>query len=201
MQTNEEAQIYFHDLGLFVTVQLREDTPAILSLGKLCEEHGYSYEWQTEQTRKKITFRTDKFLPFVIPDLSASSGTASSSTSPVQDVSLSSSITERSDEPALGNWREAHQITKNQQKKEDDDRDSDERLRDLPEWLEEFTDNLEHRDACARAHYSGLRFGTSYESGIKIQEAQYLYSLPERPKLRSMLANEDDKGSLQTTQQ
>ena len=42
-QTKEEAQVYFHDLGFFVTVQLSEDTIAVLSLGKLCEDHGYSY--------------------------------------------------------------------------------------------------------------------------------------------------------------
>ena len=40
--TFEEAQIYVHDLGLFVTVQLLDETPAVLSLGKLCEDHGYS---------------------------------------------------------------------------------------------------------------------------------------------------------------
>ena len=35
VQTNEEAQVYVYDLDLFVTVQLLEDTPAVLSLGKL----------------------------------------------------------------------------------------------------------------------------------------------------------------------
>ena len=49
VQTNEEAQVYVHDLGLFVTVRLLEDTPAFLSLGKLCEEHGHSYEWVSRQ--------------------------------------------------------------------------------------------------------------------------------------------------------
>ena len=44
LHTNEEAQIYVHDLNLFVTVQLLEETPAVLSLGKLCEDHGYSYD-------------------------------------------------------------------------------------------------------------------------------------------------------------
>ena len=44
VQTNEEAQVDVHDLGLFATVQLLEETPAVLSLGKLCEEHRYSYE-------------------------------------------------------------------------------------------------------------------------------------------------------------
>ena len=44
VQTNEEAQVYVHDLHLFVTVQLLEDTPAVLSLGTLCKGHGYTYE-------------------------------------------------------------------------------------------------------------------------------------------------------------
>ena len=45
VQTNEEATVYVKDLGLFVTVQLLEDTPPVLSLGQLCEDHEYSYEW------------------------------------------------------------------------------------------------------------------------------------------------------------
>ena len=43
-QTNEEAQIYVHDLDLFVTVQILDDTLAGLSLGKLCEVDGYTHE-------------------------------------------------------------------------------------------------------------------------------------------------------------
>ena len=42
VQTNEEAQVYVHDLDLFVTVQLLDNTPAVLSLGKLLSDHGYS---------------------------------------------------------------------------------------------------------------------------------------------------------------
>ena len=49
VQTNEEAQVYVHDLDLFVTVQLLEETPAVPSLGKLCDDHGYSYEWVSGQ--------------------------------------------------------------------------------------------------------------------------------------------------------
>ena len=41
VQTNEEAQVHIHDLDLFVTVQLLEETLAVLSLGKFCEDHGY----------------------------------------------------------------------------------------------------------------------------------------------------------------
>ena len=41
VHTHEEAQVFVRDLSLFVTVQLLEETPAVLSLGKLCEDHGY----------------------------------------------------------------------------------------------------------------------------------------------------------------
>ena len=37
-QTNEEAQVFVHGLDLFVTVQILDDTPAVLSSGELCEE-------------------------------------------------------------------------------------------------------------------------------------------------------------------
>ena len=46
VQTNEEAQVYVRDLDMFVTVQLLDETPAVLSLGRLCSEHGCSYEWK-----------------------------------------------------------------------------------------------------------------------------------------------------------
>ena len=80
VQTNEEAQVYVHDLDLLVTVQLLEETPAVLSLGKLCEDHGYSCEWVSGQkprlTReaKTILCKTDNFVPLVAPALSTSSG-------------------------------------------------------------------------------------------------------------------------------
>ena len=45
VQTNEESHVYVHDLDLLVTVQILVDTLAVQSLGKLCEEHGNSYEW------------------------------------------------------------------------------------------------------------------------------------------------------------
>ena len=47
VQTNEEAQVYVHDLDLFVSVQLLDETPAILLLHKLCSKRRNSYEWKT----------------------------------------------------------------------------------------------------------------------------------------------------------
>ena len=45
VQTHEEATVYVKELDIFLTMKVFEDTPAVLSLGKLCDEHGYSYEW------------------------------------------------------------------------------------------------------------------------------------------------------------
>ena len=49
VQTREEATVYVKELDLFVTVMLLEQTPAVLSLGKLCEDHGYIYHWTSGQ--------------------------------------------------------------------------------------------------------------------------------------------------------
>ena len=75
-------------------------------------------------------------------------------------------------------------------------------MRDLPEWLEEFADNLEDTEAPVPAHVSQDSDSERLTIVVsKIKEAQFLYSLPKRPKLRSILSNQDDKGSLQTTKQ
>ena len=65
VQMHEEAKMYVHDLQITVTVQLLEDIPGVLSLRKLCEEHGC---------------RTENVFPVVVPRISSST-TASSSTS------------------------------------------------------------------------------------------------------------------------
>ena len=42
VQTHEEATVYVKELDIFLTMKVLEDTPAVLSLGKLCDEDGYS---------------------------------------------------------------------------------------------------------------------------------------------------------------
>ena len=49
VQTREEATEIVKELDLFVTVMLLEETPAVLSLGKLCEDRGFSYHWISGQ--------------------------------------------------------------------------------------------------------------------------------------------------------
>ena len=43
VQTHEEATVYVKELDTFLTMKVLENTPAVLSLGKLCDEHGYSH--------------------------------------------------------------------------------------------------------------------------------------------------------------
>ena len=45
----KEATVYVRESDLFVTEMLLEDTPAVLSLGKLCEDHGENYHWTSAQ--------------------------------------------------------------------------------------------------------------------------------------------------------
>ena len=44
VQTHEEAIVYVKELDILLTMKVLENTPAVLSLGKLCDENGYSYE-------------------------------------------------------------------------------------------------------------------------------------------------------------
>ena len=53
INATEEATVYVKDLDMFVTVQLLKDTPAVLSLGKLCEENSL-YEWNEGQNPNLI---------------------------------------------------------------------------------------------------------------------------------------------------
>ena len=60
-----------------------ENTPAVLSLGKLCDENGYSYEWINGQKPHlilngiRIQCNTENFVPIVVPGLSTSSSSSS----------------------------------------------------------------------------------------------------------------------------
>ena len=81
VQTHEETTVYVKELDIFLTKVL-EDTPAVLSLGKLCDEHGYSYEWINGRKPylikncTRIQCNTENFVPIVVPGLSTSSSSS-----------------------------------------------------------------------------------------------------------------------------
>ena len=84
VQTHEEAIVYVKELGIFLTMKVLENTPAVLSLRKLCDENGYSYEWINGQKPHlikngiRIICNTENFVPIVVPGLSSSSSGSSS---------------------------------------------------------------------------------------------------------------------------
>ena len=98
VQTHEEATMYVKVLDLFLTVKLLEDTLAVLLLGKLCEEHGDSYEWTSGhlphlvKNGRKIRCNTENHVPIFVPGLptgSSSSTIRTSTTSFPQDSEAS----------------------------------------------------------------------------------------------------------------
>ena len=82
VQTHEEATVYVKELDTFLTMKVLEDTPAVLSVGKLFDEHGYSYEWINGQKPHlikngiRIQCNTENFVPIVVPGLSTSSSSS-----------------------------------------------------------------------------------------------------------------------------
>ena len=88
VQTHEEATVHVRELEKFLTMKLLEDTPAVLSLGKLCDEHGYSCEWINGQKPHlikngiRIQCNTENFVPIVVPGLSTSASSSSSTSTP-----------------------------------------------------------------------------------------------------------------------
>ena len=49
VQTHEETSVFVKELDTFLTLKILEHTPAVLLLGKLCEDHGYAYEWTNDR--------------------------------------------------------------------------------------------------------------------------------------------------------
>ena len=103
VQTHEEATVYVKELDIFLTLKVLENTPAVLSLGKLCDENGYSYEWINGQKPHlikngiRIQCNTENFSPIVFPGLSSSSsGSSSTSKTPSRQESYSSSFSSAS---------------------------------------------------------------------------------------------------------
>ena len=64
VQTHEEATVFVKELNVFLTKKGLEDTPAVLSLGELCDDHGYSYEWTNGQKPSLIKNRCSETMRY-----------------------------------------------------------------------------------------------------------------------------------------
>ena len=164
VQTHEEAIVYDRKLDIFLTMKVLENTPAVLSLGKLCDENGYSYEWINGQKPHlikngiRIICNTENFVPIVVPGLTSSSSTSSSS-SPSSPTVGDMSVREREDESnrdispvpvseSVGDRTgelvetQANKIPKTNQKETTIERSNLCDDPEIPEWLQEFRENL-----------------------------------------------------------
>ena len=159
VQTNEEAQVHVHDLDLFVTVQILDDTPAVLSLGKLCGEHGYTYEWDSGRTphltMRRKGFHARRKMSCLL--LSQDCGQAPAQVRLLHRFRKTHQVPFRVQHvhEVTNMRRETDAILPQPETKEKNiQQAAGNRLRDLPEWLEEFTDNLEDAEVQELANTS-----------------------------------------------
>ena len=157
VQTKEEATENVKQLDLFVNVMFLEETPADLSMGKLCEDHGYTYHWISGEkphlirNGTRIDCNISNYVPFVVPGLPASSSsTTLSPTSPLSssqdsvfDVNRYTEhpVPERSGSTS-GELREdpLHGTTETENKNKNGGSEEVQRdiSHELPDWLQEF---------------------------------------------------------------
>ena len=191
-------------------MKVLEDTPAVLSLGKLCDEHGYSYDWINGQKPHlikngiRIQCNTENFVPIVVPDLSTSSSSSlpssTSMTPSRQEIDHSTSSSSSSTSPTMTSSnvssesvaRQARrdlcssgtpeeelltQPTKSPKPNKNEDHDlewGDPCHSEIPEWLQEFRDNLvddrvpEHRDS-----HASFCHGSSLEPSLACEKCGF----------------------------
>ena len=165
VQTHEEAIVYVTELDFFLTMKVLDNTPSVLSLAKLCNEHGYSYEWINGQKPHlirngiRIQCNTKNFVPVVVLGLSTTSSSSSTSTSTTpsgQEIhhsdhhpaTESSESVEREarENPHTSETPEEllHEPTEIPKPNENEDHEQVRRdpYSDIPEWLQEFRENL-----------------------------------------------------------
>ena len=145
-----------------MTVMLLEETPAVLSLGKFSEDHGYTYHWTSGQKPhltqngqdNLIDCNISDFVAFVVLGLSTSSSTtptptssSSSSQDSVFDVNRHIEIpvqgrSGRMSEEQRGN--PLHEPTETVHKNQNGGREEvqSDPLHDLPDWLQDFREHL-----------------------------------------------------------
>ena len=95
VQTHEEAIVYVKELDIFLTMQVLENTPAVLSLGSFSMKTGTPTNGSMVKNHISLKTEfgyTENFVPFVVPGLSSSSsGSSSTSQTPSRQESHSSS--------------------------------------------------------------------------------------------------------------
>ena len=114
------------ELDIFLTMKVLENTPAVLSLGKLCDENGYSYEWINGQKPHlikdgiRIQCNTENLVLIVVPGLSSSPSSSSHpSTSMTPSRQERHCSTSSSSSSRLLHQLQQHQVTVRLRERED----------------------------------------------------------------------------------
>ena len=194
-------------LDIFLTVIILEDTPAVLSLGKLCEDQRYSYEWTSGQkpclikNGTRIQCCTENSVPIVVPGLSTSSSSSSSSgsaspTSVPQESKSSTSIPASSEDERKATKGRRKPINFGPQGTEKNlffrkTRMAARSQRKSCGWKSSRTWRL------TRELFSWTLFRAAEASGTG--QSQCFHTLPERPKLREMQEDQDYHCPVQKT--
>ena len=85
VQKHEEATVCVKGMDIFLTVRILEKSPAVISLGKLCEDHRYSCDWTSGQ-KKHVSSKNGVRTQWYTEKLRSNRGSRV-----VNDVSYSSS--------------------------------------------------------------------------------------------------------------
>ena len=175
-------------------MKVLEDTPAVLSLGKLCDEHGYSHEWincQKPHLIKNGTWiqrNTENFVPIVVLGLSTSSSSnlpSSTSTTPSrQEIDHPTSSLSSSTSPPVTSSTVSSESVARQEREDPCGIDSypvtvsskhverqerrDPFCSEILEWLQEFRENLvDDRDPEHRDSHTSSSHEVSLEPTSK----------------------------------
>ena len=166
VQINEEAQ----------KLQILEETPADLSLGKLCSEHGYSYGWIKDENIIICTMHNFVFL--VVSGLKSSSRSSSTSKSRIKGQSSSSRESGKSSDPVTTRSDQSEceesiqtdpekSVPANRDPANKNEIDKKDPTQGIPEWLQSFTDNLEDLETQVSAH-SSVRENSDSKGAVKV---------------------------------
>ena len=154
-----------------------------------CEENrillcvGQRSKTTVDRTGEELFAKRTIAVPLVISRLSFSSGGSSSST--LQDSSLSGPASDRSDEHVPGNRRDTEPINPKMKRRM--------AVKKRTTVCQIFQNGWRSSQIILRkkrrryAHVSGLRFGTDYESGVRIKEARH-FSYFSKMKFRRLIA-------------
>ena len=153
VQTKEEATVYVRELDLFVTVMLLENTPTVLSLGKLCEELGTAFigpearnHTSSKMARNSIATHQIKYHslylvyqrvpppPLLLLHLHRRKLTGT-------EIPATKGESKSEESSARGDLLHGSAEVENPNKIDDEELQSDE-LEGVPDWLQEFKDGL-----------------------------------------------------------